>query len=274
MSYLRPRRDKLWFKKKNSLQNKLIIILKYPKLTLNNVMLPQNLLLAVCLLVPAALWAQPAKITSTMYSARQADSVLAGTDKQALGLEWPVFRAWKYADRSGTYFCALTESRDTIITDKDTASYHIRAVFLKQNGSQWQKYMELNDHANIHEDLPEWTIWFWTRYCSFSDLDGDGLADPLVVYGSSQSMISRLSDGRLKIILWRRGQKYAIRHTNSSLDNYRETQVDTAWYKLPAKIQAAVTAKMELMTKNGHCIFPYGWQKNMRLKKTFFSERP
>lgn len=236
-------------------------------------MLPQNLLLTACLLASAALWAQPAKTTSTMFSARQTDSVLAAADKQALGIQWPVFRAWKYAGRSGTYFCVLTESRDTIIPGKDTANYNIKAVFLKQNGAAWERQWELNDQV-ITENNPEWTIWFWTKYCSFSDLDGDGLADPLIVYGASNDHHSYYSDGRLKIIIYYKGQKIAIRHINSSMDYGRETQVDAAYYKLPAKIQSAVTAKMELMTKNGHCIFPYGWQKNMRLKKTFFSERP
>jgi hypothetical protein len=67
--------------------------------------------------------------------------------------------------------------------------------------------------------------------------------------------------------------KVAIRHQNSLFDDQRETQIDKSFYALPQGLQNSIKEMMESMVKNEQALFPYGWQKAMKNKKTFFSER-
>ena len=97
------------------------------------------------------------------------------------------------------------------------------------------------------------------------------MADPIIVYGTTA--VNGYGDGRIKIIIYYKGQKVAIRHQNGTLDFERETSVDKAFYALPVLLQTAVKQKMELMIKNKQAIFPAGWQLAMKNKKTTINER-
>ena len=103
-----------------------------------------------------------------------------------------------------------------------------------------------------------------------SDFDKDGLIDPIIIYGTSGN--NGTEDGRIKILIYYKGKKHAIRHQNGSLDFERNTQVDADFYNLPISIQKHVRKVMKKMTDNNHAIFPYGWEENMDAKKTYFDE--
>jgi hypothetical protein len=74
--------------------------------------------------------------------------------------------------------------------------------------------------------------------------------------------------GRVKFIIYYKGQKIAIRHQNGTLDYERETQLDKSVYTLPKSMLESIRQKMELMVKNGQTIFPASWQTDMENKKT------
>ena len=97
------------------------------------------------------------------------------------------------------------------------------------------------------------------------------MADLIIVYGTTA--LNGYDDGRIKIIIYYKGQKIAIRHQNGMLDFERETIIDKAFYSLPTGLQSAVKQKMELMQKNNQAIFPAGWQLAMKNKKTTINER-
>ncbi|GGE96611.1 hypothetical protein GCM10011383_04220 [Hymenobacter cavernae] len=190
--------------------------------------------------------------------------------RKTLNITFPIFRVYKYVDNDGHHYCILTESKDEIATDKDTLNHKIRAVSLKADNSSFVKNWEINDNI-IKNENDETSIWFWTKYTDFKDYDGDGLVDPIIVYGTSA--LNGYDDGRIKILIYHKGRKVAIRHQNGVLDLARETQVDKAFYDLPISLQTSVKQKMELMRKNGQAIFPAGWQVAMKNKKTSFNER-
>lgn len=98
----------------------------------------------------------------------------------------------------------------------------------------------------------ESTIWFWTSDISFKDYDGDGLIEPVIVYGTWG--INGYDDGRVKIIIFYKGKKVAIRHQSSVLDGGRSTEYDAAYESLPKKLKEDLEVKMAAIAKRRNII--------------------
>jgi hypothetical protein len=196
---------------------------------------------------------QKTTVTSEILKAKQITELFPDTVLSSLNIKYPIYRVYRYSDKGGQY-------------------YHkkIKAVAIKDENGSFNKTWEINDNI-IDNGNNEYSIRFWTKYVEFRDYDGDGLIDPVITYGSFG--MNGYDDGRVKFIIYHKGQKIAIRHQNGVLDNERETQVDKAFYDLPQSLQTVIKQKMELMTENEHAIFPAGWQKAMQNKKTSFNER-
>jgi|SRR5215469_3948642 len=178
------------------------------------------------------------------------------TVKKDLKINLPIFRVYKYADKSGEFVCVLTESDDSISNDKDTFSHSIKAVNLRIDNGKLNKVWELNDNIvkNWHEEN---SIWFWTSYFDFKDFDNDGLIEPIIVYGTSA--MNGYDDGRIKFIIYYKGKKIAIRHQNGILDDERETKIDDTFFSLPPKLKDNIKSKMALMEKQNKAIFTQTW---------------
>lgn len=227
------------------------------------------LFLFISFICQTNIFAQNTVAVSEILTAAAVTKLFPDSIQQALNIRFPIFRVVKYVDKEGQYYCVLTESRNIIPTKKDTFNQKISAIHVKVNNGSFVKLWEIND--NINTDKSEQSIWFWTKYADFKDYDGDGLADPIIIYGTS--VLNGYQDGRIKFIIYHKGQKVAIRHQNGELDFQRETQVDKAFYDLPASLQKAVKQKIELMTENNQAIFPAGWQAAMKNRMTNFNER-
>ena len=215
-------------------------------------------------------FAQKTLVAPDTLSSAQVTELFPDAVRKSFNMKFPILRVYGYSDKSGQYYCVLTESRDVITADNDTFNNKIKAINLKINKGSLVKVWEFSDNI-VKGKNDEHSIWFWTKYMDFKDFDNDSLADPIIVYGTSA--INGYDDGRIKFLIYHKGRKIAIRHQNGSLDFLRETQVDKSFYDLPQPIQTAIKQKMELMTENEHAIFPAGWETDMKNKKTFFSER-
>lgn len=207
-------------------------------------------------------------LQSEILSPKKVAVIFTDPLKKNLGLTFPIFRVYRYSDKTGQYYFVFTESRDSVGEENDTINYKIKGINLKIEKNNIHKVWEVNDFIN--KSAEETTIWFWTRYADFTDYDRDSLADPIIVYGTGGP--NGNEDGRIKILIYYRGQKIAIRHQNGTLDNQRETQVDKAFYGLPETLQSVIRQKMEAMVRNNGVIFPYGWQKAMKNKKLIINE--
>ncbi|TAF34935.1 MAG: hypothetical protein EAZ57_02220 [Cytophagales bacterium] len=192
--------------------------------------------------------------------------------KSTFGIEYRIYRAYAYSDAGGDYYVVFTEKADKITESGDTINYKIKAFAFQNNSDGLLKLWEINDFTikNPGTKEDETSIWFWTKYCEFIDHDNDGYVEPIVVYGTSG--INKQADGRMKILVFYKGKKVAIRHQNGTLDFERNTQVDAAFYTLPAAIQNRVKAIMEKQVADDNCIFPVDWQEAMKKKKTQFDE--
>lgn len=206
--------------------------------------------------------------TSKILSKAETDAFFNADFKKKNLISFPIFRAYTYNDKSGTYYVALTESADSVNKLKDTINNKIKAITFKTDKGISLKKWEVNDFKtpDLKGIEKETSIWFWTKYCQFNDVDGDGLVEPILVYGTFGP--NGYDDGRAKIILFYKGQKVAIRHQNGVLDHERKTQVDVTFYALPAKIQDHVKQIMATMVEKNHAIFPSAYKEKMSKKVT------
>jgi hypothetical protein len=211
-------------------------------------------------------------VSSEILSQKATAKLFTDSLNKQLGITYPIRRVYECKDKSGQFVIVLTESIDTITTDKDTLHYGIRAFNFRQDKRGLLKKWEMNDFIAKQATSGEMesSIWFWTKYSEFTDIDGDSLIDPIIIFGTSG--MNYTSDGRIKILIYHKGQKFAIRHQNGTLDFERNTQVDKAFYSLPLKLQDHVKLIMKKMTDDDNAIFPYGWQDAMKKHKLKFDE--
>jgi hypothetical protein len=158
------------------------------------------------------------------------------TDSIFTGLEYPVFRAWQYTDKGGFHYLLLME-KYARMAPKDTITTNIAAVCLMKGDEKDKQLPVLRWKMKDQLDPDERSIWFWTKYVSLKDIDGDGYTDPLIIYGTSPK-----EDGddhrRLKMLLYYRYRKVAVRAVTGTLDFERSLQYDAAFKTLPAAIQS------------------------------------
>jgi|GEM_PF-5108731 len=191
---------------------------------------------------------QPHPIVRVLSKA-EIQTTINDSVKSGFKLSFPISQVYKYTDNSGTYFCVLMESNDSIgLTEgkTDTFSRNIKAVDLKLNGNGLTKIWELNDHI-LKNDEKEYTIWFWKSYLSFEDYDGDSLVDPFLVYGTWGD--DGYENGRIKFIIYLKGKKFAMRHQSSTFDEVRSTEFEAGYDALPKKLRDEMNAKIARIQK-------------------------
>lgn len=215
-------------------------------------------------------------VTSSVLSEERIKTLFPETVCHNLDIRFPIVKVYYYTDKSGSYYCLLTESQDETFEDShlggtEVANRRIKAVNLKAGQGVFTKQWEINDFIIHNKYAEENSIWFWTNYVSFTDVEGDGLIDPIIVYGTREDF-NYVGNGRMKIIMYHKGRKTAIRHQNGTLDGERETQIDSSFYELPLKMQVAVKSTMEAIRNNRHTIFPLDWEKQMKENETLLTE--
>ena len=220
------------------------------------------LLLATLLSLKAS--AQHHKVTTEILSKETAKFIFNDSVCRQHKINYPIRRVYGYSDLSGRYYTVLTESIDSISPRHDTVKYNIKAFnFKTENGDLTEKW-SLSDSRTGGES----SIWFWTRYSECRDLNGDTLVDPIIAYGTLGP--NGYTDGRTTIVTYYNDMKVALHHQNGL--HSRSTSLEKDFYAMPFAIQARVREIMNMMTKNHHAVFPYGWEKDMEVKKYIFEE--
>ncbi|MFH7014912.1 M949_RS01915 family surface polysaccharide biosynthesis protein [Flavobacterium sp. FlaQc-47] len=149
--------------------------------------------------------------------------------------DFPIYKAFECADKSGVYNLLLCENRK-YISKKDTLNTKIQAICTMADHGGFLEKWRINDL--LEDYIPKETnIWFWTKYCSTKDLDGDGYIDPVIVYGTRNE---NDEIRRVKIITVYKNKKYAIRAVECVLDDCRSFKKDANWNALPQKIKTYV----------------------------------
>lgn len=193
--------------------------------------------LIICILASQWTYGQSA---SRMLSKHETDSIFTG-------LEYPVFRAWQYTDKGGFHYLLLME-KYAQTKSKDTISTNIAAVCMMKEQEQGKDLPVLRWKMKDQLDADEKSIWFWTKYVSLKDLDGDGYTDPLIIYGTSPK-VEGDDHRRLKMLLYYRYSKVAVRAVTGTLDYERSLQYDAAFKTLPAAIQSYMKQLLQRISK-------------------------
>ena len=147
--------------------------------------------------------------------------------------DFPIYRAYEYQDKGGVFELVLCENQTN---KKDTLNTKIQAICgMNDHGGFLEKW-RLNDLLEDYEPK-ETNIWFWTKYCSIKDIDGDGYIEPVIVYGTRNE---NDEIRRVKIITVYKNKKYVVRAVECDLDICRSFKKDSNWNSLPQKIKLYV----------------------------------
>lgn len=209
---------------------------------------------------------------ATIVSEKEVKQIFTATVKQKFGITFNIYRVYRYTEKTGTFLVAFTENIANITAKKDTLIDKIKGYCFKESNNLLEKQWEINDFIakQANDSNVETTIQFWTQYLDFQDIDKDTIVEPILVYGTKG--INDYEDGRVKILVFYKGKKVAIRHQNGVLDDERNTQIDIDFYDLPQSLQSHVKEIMNKIAINKHAIFPNNLEAEMKKRKTKIAE--
>ncbi|QCX38642.1 hypothetical protein FF125_09435 [Aureibaculum algae] len=205
---------------------------------------------------------QTSNVTNKQLSKQEIESTFTENIRKQLKIDNSIYRIYEYNDKIGKHFVIMTQNKIDCEQRKECFDSIKVFCYLFQNKTYKMEW-KLKDF--IVPNSYEYSISHWTKYFSLDDYDKDGIADPIIIYGTFG--MNDTGDGRIKIVIYYKGNKRVIRHQNGILDDERHTQVDKEFYKLPIEIQSNVKTIMKNININGHGIFPSGWEKAMKNKE-------
>ena len=184
--------------------------------------------------------------------------------QKQLGITYPITKAYTYKDKEGTHVWVFTEnklyerakrkeqtykknSEGEVINDK------IKAFHLLEKADTYQVVRLVYDYSPKWEGT-EFSIWFWTKFVSFTDLDQDGYVDPIIVYGAAPTD-GDPDRGKVKLLAYHKGEKTAIRHQDDPSDEGREIQIDASYYTLPRPIRQKMFDTINHLQENQLTLF-------------------
>ena len=195
------------------------------------------------------------------------ENLLTDSIKDKLEIYYPTALSLPFLQQKDKYQVLCTHNYDDVNNtgEKDKYHSHIKAFNLKMTGDSISKIWSMEDYLVDQIDNPghlETTIYWLDEYCSTNDIDGDGIIEPILCYATEGN--NGKDDGRLKIIIWYKGEKFGVRHQNGVLDFQRFTKVDKKFYKLPILIKEYIYDIIKKIEGTDKAIFPYGWKDQMK----------
>ena len=157
-----------------------------------------------------------------------------------------VFKTVCYADTSGSYVLYLLVDKGKAARERQLPRA-VQVQLFKLTGGALRPQAVARDASAADET----GVVFLPELFDVSDIDGDGLIDPVIVYRFYASDGDRDGSddfsGRIKIITFHKGQKVAIRAVTGMLDDSRSTTASPNFFKLPKKAQGHLVEKMKRM---------------------------
>ena len=164
------------------------------------------------------------------------------------GVELPVFRRYCYADKSGSYALVLAEKQDLPFAGETLSSVIQATLFKVGSDNLLTRQWSIRDFAGKDDA----GISFRSKLFEFSDLDADGLIEPILVYrffapGGKDDFDSDDFSGGIKIIAFHQGRKVAIHAITGVLDGQRSTRANADFFALPKPVRQHLVRKMAAM---------------------------
>ncbi|MFZ6875848.1 M949_RS01915 family surface polysaccharide biosynthesis protein [Undibacterium sp. Di27W] len=172
----------------------------------------------------------------------------------------PVFKHYCYSDQSGSYVLYLTEKQDRTYGAEKLSSAVEAHLFKIASDKSLSNVISIRDRAESEEAGME----FWSKLTEIADIDRDGNIDPILVYRfynqDGANTDREAFSGRLKIIMFYKGEKVVIRAITGNLDGERQTTATENFFSLPASVQKHLVKKMEGMYKDNLYGFDNSYQ--------------
>ena len=180
-------------------------------------------------------------------------------------------KVYSYKDTSGQSYLLVSQNLKKITEEKDTLYDNLRLLNLKNTKKGFVKVWDIADNTLKTNEITESSIWFWTKFAEFTDVDKDNYIDPILVYGTQGK--NGTDDGRVNITVFYKGKKIAIRHQNGIIEVDRFTQIDDGFYKLPTVLQDRVKGIMKKIASKDLATYPSNWEEMMKQHKLKLTEK-
>ena len=175
------------------------------------------------------------------------DSLKMTTMSGKIAHEGIIDTTYTFSDNYGEYSLMLTATED---------NKSVYAYCALNDEAKPKLLWELNDFVNEEEASKEKEISFIKEVISVTDIDNDGLVEPIVVYATEGEKF--YEEGRLKILIRYRNSKIVIRHKNAILEEERKTEIEEAFYNLPEELKDKVQEVMNALEENKYAVFAEG----------------
>lgn len=221
--------------------------------------MPKHLLTVLAILSCASAWARdPAPSENCSRPPfSQTPGPVSNADKDS----FTVFKRTCYTDASGSYILDLLVNKAKP-APKSQLSHALQIQLFKLD-----KGTRLQSMARDASSANEAGVAFLPELIEVGDIDGDGLIDPIIVYRffeRDRSLQDDAFSGRIKIIMFYKGQKVAIRAVTGTLDGSRSTTASANFFLLPKKVRSYLVKKMKRMYDDGQFGFDNSFEFNPR----------
>jgi len=203
--------------------------------------------LALACLALLAGWSHAQNTAALRECAAGAPFLSADALKKS-GVEFPLFKRYCYTDKSGSYALLLGEKQDRPFPEELLSSAIQAALYKVGSDNLLTRQWAIRDFAGEQAV----GVNFRTRLFEFTDIDGDGLVDPVLVYrffepeDDGHVNVDPFS-GRAKIIAFHQGRKATIHAVTGQLDGQRRTTGNSGYFALPKTVQRHLVKKMGAM---------------------------
>lgn len=166
------------------------------------------------------------------------------------GFELPVFKRYCYTDKSGSYALLLGEKQDRPFPPERLSSTLQAVLYKVEDGKVLTRQWAIRDFAGKDDG----GINFRSKLTELTDIDGDGLVDPIVVYRffalvDADNISTDDFSGGIKIVTFHQGKKATIHAITGDLDGDRKTTANSNYFALPKVVQQHLVKKMAAMYK-------------------------
>ena len=206
----------------------------------------------------SSLFSQGHSPHSELLSQNEISDLLNDSVTKAFNLDIPVYRIYKYSDKSGNYFNILSELKGPYTIATDTPNIRVVALNLQMSNGKITKTWNLEK-----EVLPDYivgvqNISFLEDYIEFKDLDNDSIIEPIIVYNTLTE---------LSLLIIYKNQIVSIEYQFQGYD-FETLRVDKSYYELPQIVKSYVEGKLHSLEKSMNIALPDKWQIKMKNHKT------
>jgi len=212
-------------------------------------MLAKAKLLALASLALLATWSHAQQAPAAKNECPAGAPFLSAEALQkAGGLELPVFKRYCYTDKSGSYALLLSEKQDLPFSREKLSSVIQASLYKVEGGNALARQWSIRDFAGKDEG----GVNFRSQLIELTDIDGDGLVDPVLVYRffvleGADSISTGDFTGRIKIVTFHQGRKATIHAITGDLDGDRKTTANGNYFALPKSVRQHLVKKMSAM---------------------------